>query len=58
MNFNLRKYLYKKKDGSPFKKNKINDSFKTIDILSFFRNYLQCKMIYIGKLLRWKNCLN
>jgi hypothetical protein len=30
MNFNLRKYLYKQKHGSPIKKDKINDTFKTI----------------------------
>jgi hypothetical protein len=42
------------KHGSPFQKDKINDTFKTIYILIFLEISLCCETIYIEKFLALK----
>jgi len=74
MNFNLRKYLYKQKHGSPIKKDKINDTFNII--YNFFGKVQYIvklfilgktvggkiawieKLLVLKKLLALKNCLH
>jgi hypothetical protein len=45
---------YMFKHGSPFQKDKINDTFKTIYILIFLEISLCCETIYIEKFLALK----